>query len=301
MLVGQEKNFKYLSNSIVNNDFVHAYLFAGPEHVGKTYLAKKFAQLFLCDRGLGKQCFECKNCKQIEAGTHPDFLLNDKDQPVNVEEIRELNHFLELKPYQSKIKVLIITHIERLSTSAANAFLKTLEEPAQNTIIILTTENMDNILPTIVSRTRILRMGFEKEENIKKFLMDTEGIDEKKANDIVKMSCGRVGLALSLSRDQEAVNNIREFLRKFDETIRSKSVVRRLKLAEELDGADKPLNDEFDVIESYYYQKINKKENENLLILTQILDKIAQSRIFIKNNVNKRLILESILLTGAKS
>lgn len=301
MIVGHKKNLQYLKDIVNKQNYSHAYLFTGPEKIGKTKTAMYFAQALLCKtKESGESCGKCANCKLFVSGNQPDFLLYDGHENLNVEEVRNLIHFLELKPYQSSMKIAVITHAERMSTSAANSFLKTLEEPAPNTLIILTSENPSNLLSTIVSRTQIMRFGFVPKKDILSYISNEYKTTKEKAVEVSGFSAGKIGLAVDLLENPDKMDKIGKFLKDFLIAASSKSYADRLMTAEKLAEQKDEIWEQLGYIENYYYTKIESRitDKKELLKIARQLDKIARSKEYILKNVNLRLTLESLLLQG---
>lgn len=202
-VAGQDHIVKTLKNALATRKIAHAYLFAGPRGTGKTTMAKLFAKALNCEEGIGNQCNECKNCKAIIEGSHPDVLELDAASNNGVDEIRELIDKVKYGTILGRYKVYIIDEVHMLSTGAFNALLKTLEEPPEHVIFILATTEPHKILPTILSRCQ--RYDFEKvsDNDIKerlKIVLNEEGATytEDAVNLIVKLSDGGVRDALSI-------------------------------------------------------------------------------------------------------
>jgi DNA polymerase III subunit delta' len=135
----------------------HALLFFGPQGVGKSALAWRFTRAVLCEvpRADGEACDECRSCRRLEAGAHPDVLyvtpLGDSTWIV-VDQIREIGQFSALRPHTAKRKVVLLEPAEAMNLNAANALLKILEEPPAGTVLLLTTPNASRLPATIRSR-----------------------------------------------------------------------------------------------------------------------------------------------------
>ena len=202
-VAGQEHIVKTLKNALATKKLAHAYLFAGPRGTGKTTMAKLLAKALNCDEGIGCQCNQCKNCKAIIDGTHPDVIELDAASNNGVDEIRELIDKVKYGTILGRYKVYIIDEVHMLSTGAFNALLKTLEEPPEHVIFILATTEPHKILPTILSRCQ--RYDFNKlsDENIKNRLrevLEKENIayNEEAINTIIPLADGGMRDALSI-------------------------------------------------------------------------------------------------------
>ena len=202
-VAGQEHIVKTLKNALATRKLAHAYLFAGPRGTGKTTMAKLLAKALNCDEGIGCQCNECKNCKAIIDGTHPDVIELDAASNNGVDEIRELIDKVKYGTILGRYKVYIIDEVHMLSTGAFNALLKTLEEPPEHVIFILATTEPHKILPTILSRCQ--RYDFTKlsDGDIKNRLrsvLEKEGIayNEDAIKIIVSLADGGMRDALSI-------------------------------------------------------------------------------------------------------
>ena len=202
-VAGQEHIVKTLKNALATGKLAHAYLFAGPRGTGKTTMAKLLAKALNCDEGIGHQCNECKNCKAIIEGTHPDVLELDAASNNGVDEIRELIDKVKYGTILGRYKVYIIDEVHMLSTGAFNALLKTLEEPPEHVIFILATTEPHKILPTILSRCQ--RYDFTKlsDKDIKnrlKSVLENEGVtfNEEAIDIIISLADGGMRDALSI-------------------------------------------------------------------------------------------------------
>jgi len=156
-VVGQKSLTTTLKNAIQNNKLAHAYLFCGPRGVGKTTCARIFAKTINCFHPgtEGEACNECESCRTFNENRSLNIHELDAASNNSVEDIRALNEQVRILPQLGKYKVYIIDEVHMLSSSAFNAFLKTLEEPPRHAVFILATTEKHKILPTILSRCQI--------------------------------------------------------------------------------------------------------------------------------------------------
>jgi len=152
-IVGQPHVVRTLTNALTQGKVSHAYLFTGPRGVGKTTTARILARAVNCEKGLGPSpCGECSNCRDTLAGRSLDVIEIDAASTGRVEDVRDLREVVRLAPARSRKKVFIIDEAHELSTAAANALLKTLEEPPPHVMFILATTDAQDLIPTIHSR-----------------------------------------------------------------------------------------------------------------------------------------------------
>ena len=202
-VAGQKHIIRTLRNALANNKIAHAYLFCGPRGTGKTTMAKLFAKALNCEKGIGCQCNECSNCKEVIEGSHPDVIEIDAASNNGVEQVRDLIDKVNYLPIKGRYKVYIIDEVHMMTANAFNALLKTLEEPPAHVIFILATTEPHNIIPTILSRCQ--RYDFTKvsdadiEERMITILKH-EGVDYDKeaVRTIISLADGGMRDALSI-------------------------------------------------------------------------------------------------------
>lgn len=202
-VAGQQHIVRTIKNALRTGKIAHAYLFAGPRGTGKTTMARLLAKALNCENGIGCQCNECKNCKAINEGTHPDVLEIDGASNNGVDEIRELIDKVKYGTILGRYKVYIIDEVHMITPGAFNALLKTLEEPPEHVIFIMATTEPHKILPTILSRCQRYDFSKVSDDDIKmriKTVLDAEGIqsNDEAINLIVSLADGGMRDALSI-------------------------------------------------------------------------------------------------------
>ena len=202
-VAGQKHIIRTLRNALANNKIAHAYLFCGPRGTGKTTMAKLFAKALNCEKGVGCQCNECSNCKEVIEGSHPDVIEIDAASNNGVEQVRDLIDKVNYLPIKGRYKVYIIDEVHMMTANAFNALLKTLEEPPAHVIFILATTEPHNIIPTILSRCQ--RYDFTKvsDADIEERMMtilEKEGVqyDKDAVRAIISLADGGMRDALSI-------------------------------------------------------------------------------------------------------
>ncbi len=297
----------------------HAYLFLGPEHIGKTTLARAFAQALTCENpegemGLGA-CGRCRSCRLAAEGMHPDhrFFAPTGNQLV-IEQIREVVREASRSPIESRFKVFIITSFERANVNAANALLKTLEEPSATTRIILVSHQPSGLLDTIISRCQLLRLRPLPEKVIITALQERAGLSEQDALRLARLSNGRLGTALALANDSDAWQTYNERITKML-TILDASTAERMAIAQamEKEGHLETTLQEWllwwrDVLMVQNHNAPLVINQDHLSELGQLAERIPQSQVrrfieammatsgYLRRNVNRQLALEALLL-----
>jgi DNA polymerase-3 subunit delta' len=158
-IIGQDKAISILVRSMQRGRIASSYLFAGEPGIGKKYTAITMAKALNCLTSPDDACDDCPSCRKIDSGTHPDFLLiSPESGQIRIEEIRAIDEMLSLKAFEGRYKVVIVDDADTMNQYAANAFLKTLEEPPEASLIILVSSNPARLPDTI--RSRCSRINF---------------------------------------------------------------------------------------------------------------------------------------------
>jgi len=228
-IFGQEAAVGMLRSAFAADRLPHAMLFAGPRGVGKATTARALAAAFLCqkpDRAHALPCGTCDSCRVMEAGNHPDFhtvyrqLIRlekeaNKARDLSVDVVRDyIVHPATLKAVMGNGKVIVVEEAELMNTQAQNALLKTLEEPSGKTLIVLLTESVGLLLPTIRSRCQAVTFS-SLEPSIVARELAKHGIGKSDASDAAMFSDGSLGLSLRWLNDG-VVERARELAQRID-------------------------------------------------------------------------------------
>jgi len=216
----------------------HAYLITGPEGVGRQTLAVKFAQALNCTNPPenGGFCDVCRDCRQFRSLTHPDLSLlipEEAHKDVRIDQVRELQRTLSLSPYAGSYRIALLPDFQRATTQAANALLKTLEEPPDKVVLLLTANAPEGLLPTIVSRCEVIRLRPASIATTQAYLESEKGVAVGMARLLAHLSGGRVGAAIRLAEDPVVLSRRREHLVNFIGLLSARRY-ERFKLAESL-------------------------------------------------------------------
>ena len=222
-VLGHDWAVDMLHQQVVRGEIRHAYLFCGPPGLGRHTLALRLAQALNCPTPIaaGVPCRECRECKQIDAMRYADMNVIQAESEggtLKVDQVREVQHSLSLKPFQGKYRIAIFLRFQESNDNAANALLKTLEEAPSYAVLILTADNPEQLLPTIVSRCEILRLHPLPIAAIEADLVE-HGVEAERARLLAHISGGRPGYARRLVEDaslletrDERLNDLQKLL-----------------------------------------------------------------------------------------
>src|SRR6056297_100492 len=247
-VIGQERAVETLKRALASRRVAHAYLFHGPDGVGKRAAALAFAQALECQRraaGEAAPCGACMACQKVDRMVHPDVHLylpqpndastddvaarhqrlaenayaevdfrrrpslddpsksSNKQTIYNVNRVREITRDLRYSPAEGRYKVAVLTDADAMNEASANAFLKGLEEPTEQTVIVLTASRPDRLLPTILSRCQRLRFDVLGADAIERALVEREELEPDRAAFLARMADGSYTRALTLSESED--------------------------------------------------------------------------------------------------
>lgn len=202
-IIGHRWAVEHLQRSIEYGRVGHAYLITGPRQVGKTTLARTFAQALNCEKvPLERPCGRCRSCTLIGASRHPDVIEISGElsargmRTIRIDQIRDVQQALSLTAAEARRKIALLKEFDTANTNAANAFLKTLEEPPRNVNLLLTAADRDNLPQTIVSRCRSLALRPVETSLIAEALEKRWPSSAENAEFLAQLSDGRPGWAI---------------------------------------------------------------------------------------------------------
>lgn len=327
-IIGHEFQKEALLRASREGRVSHAYLFFGPDGIGKKLMAIEFGKILNClrENSNGGHC-DCNSCKKIEKGIHPDvFLVEHKGvKDIKVDQIREeVEDRLFFKPFEGRFKLAIVDDAHRMNPSAQNAFLKTLEEPPSDSVIVLISSQLQALLPTIRSRCQLIEFKPLPEDVIVNEIKRRTDLSPDECTIASQLSGGSLGRALDL--DKNLLSQRKEIIMKL-------SNVSPNRASEVLGIADSILKSSasgeveklmliFDIISLWLRDMVLIKigfgedslSNRDLISVTRkladrrsidnILDKITflekAWRAIFHRNANKQIVIENLVLKIAE-
>ncbi len=199
---GHERPRDFLRSAMAQERLPHALLFAGPEGVGKRSLALALVASLQCEGAGDDACGDCSACRQLQAGTHPDFQLVQLatgKKEIGIDRIRELKRFMQLQPVRGKTKVGVINDAHLLTVAAQNALLKVLEEPPARSFLFLISGSPDALLATVRSRCQRLQFAPLPTDMVADILMAGTSTSAETARRLAVLADGSPGRAQSLA------------------------------------------------------------------------------------------------------
>lgn len=233
MILGHQKQIKFLKQNIENDKIAHGYLFEGPLMIGKKRVAIQFAKSLFCEGKEFGGCNHCYNCLNIEARNFQNIFFIEEEKEIPISAIRSLRNFLNLK--SNFYKVVILDNAHNLNSESSNAFLKILEEPKGDSVFILITNKPDLLLKTITSRLQRLKFFSVLKSELKDFFEDKIKtilkLSQKDFQDLLSIANGRAGFLFKIVENPDVFNEVKETSSNFIKFLRT-DIVGRLDLIE---------------------------------------------------------------------
>jgi len=285
--IGHELPKKYINNAIASDRLAQAYLFVGPENIGKRTLALDLAAFLL----------KKENRTKLN-NADPDFILIDQAEEIKIAQIRELKRKLWLKSMTGGKKVAIIARAEKLNRESSNAFLKILEEPSGDVVFILTTAVPGKLPPTVLSRTQKLFFALNSSEELREFI-DSKSVKESLQKVVSQLSFGRIGLARSLLQDEEGLQEYIAWKEDFDNVLEGNTSANLISSSEFAKNESSKLV----VMLNFWLMLAEVKFLEVIPELDSGLKgfmlAIEPSLKDLNSNLNKKLVLDNLLLSSS--
>lgn len=239
---GHDWAVSQLRKSLANERVRHAYLIVGTDSIGKNTLAHAFASALNCTLpdAAGRPCGECRSCKLIASGSHPDMLYPEFDSgtgALKIEAIRTVMRGIAMKPFEARYRIAIFQDFDHAQPRAQDALLKTLEEPPPNALLILLAPSTESLLSTITSRSQVLALRPVALHTIRDILQQHYGADFERAEMLARLSGGRLGWAIRALQDESLLAQRDEALKLLEDCLQ-RPRAGRFEIAEAL-GKDK--------------------------------------------------------------
>lgn len=294
-IIGHEKELSHLEHDVQHQALHHAYLFVGPEKIGKSRVAKTLANILQCPNNF---CHQCSTCTLIEKKSHPDTIeMEDNGESIKISEIRDLISRLNMTS-QSLHKILLIENMGRLTPEATNALLKILEEPPPQTVFLFTAHHIKEVMPTIASRMRIIHFKKLPDEVLEDALRAQHPeIDETLLDKVILLSLGRSGKALQLINEPEKLKELSDLYTRIQFLDEQASLATRMLAAQEISADPRRLEIFLSLLTVYLRARLLREtasaKREKII---SIIETVARIKYLMESNVNPRLALEHLML-----
>ncbi|HSH36940.1 DNA polymerase III subunit delta' [Schnuerera sp.] len=315
-IIGHERIIENLRNAIEKDHISHCYLFEGEESLGKKMVALTFAKTLLCKEQGFEPCNRCNSCLKFDNLNHPDMkLIEPEKNLIRKKVIDNLIKKINIGPLESKRKIIIIDDSHQMRVEGQNALLKTLEEPPSYINIILITSNSNNLIPTILSRSQIIKFYPVENEKIVELLNTEYNKTIEEASFIAHFTKGSIGKSIMLSQSDEFFNKRDEIIEIINDIVNGDKA--KIFNSIEFFIKNKDIYEEVLDIILYWFRdlmifqqardseliinrdKIPLLSNQSYLNvdrINDIIDNIIETKQNIDKNVNYQLSIETMLL-----
>ncbi|MFO7667902.1 MAG: DNA polymerase III subunit delta' [Desulfobacterales bacterium] len=335
-ITDQRRSVRILTAFLRKGTIPHALLFTGIEGVGKQTAAKIFAMACNClgkgpeqpplksgeaglpdNNKITEPCGICRSCRKILSNSHPDVIhIRPSGYSIRISQIRDLCGILSLKPYEAKVRVVIISEAQAMNVAAGNALLKILEEPPDRTVLILTAAEKADLISTVSSRCQNIKFNPVSRKKIAQMLSERKGVDPVDADILAGMSNGSLSGAFSVS---STLLKKRDWLIDELESLSTDDTGKCLAFAERLSKDKDDFLDSLNSIDIWYRDLAVIRNSPDKIIFVDLSDKMKTSyekhseqsliskfeeiraaRQAVKANGNMRLTAETLILKLAQ-
>lgn len=290
-IYGHKKQQEYLQKTLVNNRLAHAYLFHGPESVGKFTLAKQFANSLTDSHYRGSASIV------ILSPEHTLVSKKEKRKEIPIEDIQELKRLFSFAPEGDKWRVAIVDQADKMSAEAANSFLKLLEEPGEQALFILITAEKEALLPTIVSRTQPIAFSHVGEEDMKKLAASITP-DGEEQNVACWFAAGCSGVLVNILSQKDFLEKEKKFLRDLHDILKNRNIPKAFILSEKISADEYERNKTIEYLLRLVRAQMLKGhiKPSPLEFVSKIKNISRIASILQTTNVNPRLAMDNIFL-----
>ena len=326
--IGNEKIIASINRALSERRLPHAYLFVGPRHIGKMTMMMELAAALNCT-GPQRPCGSCSTCDRTTRMIHTDVHVislqglkletGRRHTAITIEQIRDAQRDAALTPFEGQYRIIIIDGADQLSEAASNSLLKTLEEPPDNVVILLSTSKPEGLLQTVTSRCHIAEFKPVPKNIIAAYLEENKEVGKTRADHIARLSNGLPGWAIRAVTDPEFLNLFEEIIDNIGNTVQDDIEGRfayAAKLGMKIDKDREAGLKDVDLWLGWWRDLLFLKENLpefattalhresiksfiNAFTLEEIasaIKTIHDTKILIERNVNPRLALEVMML-----
>jgi len=313
-IVGHDRQKEILRRALKSDRLAHAYLFEGPDGIGKRLMALALARALVCQTGEG--CGDCSSCRKIDHNNHPDLhLLDAEGSTIKIDQVRQIQKELSLRPLESEYKICMIDGAEFMNPAAGNALLKTLEEPQGKSLLILLTAHPEALLDTI--RSRCQRLPFQRlsQNRLAEILESRLELAEVEAKVLAALSEGSFKKALGSNRDLY-LERRRDLIRSLI-ALSSGSIFPLMDLAQELANDKEQLPEILEIFQAFFRDLLlllhgrpeedlvnldirevlhSQLRRESVRGVIRKLEALDEGRMLLSRNVNRQLAMEVMLM-----
>jgi len=307
-VLGHTRPLGIIGAYLEKSRFAGAFIFSGPEGIGKKMVAKLIAGQLNCMGQVDRPCGSCSACLKIQKEEHPDLhIIQNGQSQIKMEDIRGILRQANFRPYEGRVKVFIIDNAHKLNSEAANSLLKVLEEPPKDVLIILVTHKPQNIIKTVLSRCKEIKFSPLNRAQLETVLIKNYALDNVSAHFLAYYAEGRLGLALRL-KDTPLLQEKNKI---FDSFILSSKPLDHFMMNQSKEQLQVCLNILASWFRDIYLLKCGLPDKEVIHLdrhtdllkliprfsfkqLDEIMATLSESSLYLEKNINSKLLLHNL-------